>query len=50
MAISSPQGIGAVKDFVDKSKTKAVGKEAGKLIPTDDFLNKKEVWPGIFKP
>jgi hypothetical protein len=37
----------SAQEFIDESKTKAVGKDAAKLIPTDFF--KKELWSGKYE-
>lgn len=39
--------LDSAKNFVDVAKEKAVGKDMGDTIPTDDFL-KKETWSGRF--
>ncbi len=39
--------LDSAKNFVDGAKEKAVGKDLGDTIPTDDFL-KKETWSGKF--
>ena len=41
------QSLDSAKDFVDQSKTKAVGEDMAGVIPTDDFLQ-KELWSGKF--
>lgn len=41
------QTIKSAQDFVDQAKTKAVGKDAAKLIPTDFY--KKELWSGKYE-
>jgi hypothetical protein len=37
----------SAQDFIDQAKTKAVGKDAADLIPTDFF--KKELWSGTYE-
>jgi hypothetical protein len=37
----------SAQDFIDQAKTKAVGKDAADLIPTDFF--KKEIWSGNYE-
>jgi hypothetical protein len=44
---NASQTLEGAKKFIDDAKTKAIGKDAAKLIFTDDFLQ-KELWSGKY--
>ena len=42
------QTIESAQNFIDDAKTKAVGKDAAELIPTDFY--QKDLWSGEYDP